>query len=186
MDIIDTYTETSSSFPMGAHEMFPRIVSRWDVWLSNHPCRWQSAQKRQKEKKLSSRSKILQVDICIPFALRNKHWNEGDPQNQLITDYLEREQALGIPAQAAATLRSTRLRLLGLPLPAPPSCSCCSPPSWPSVLKAGRALALCHRTPLRSRWRKPCTTHELRFGRHNSHKHRRIPACQETKEIEYI
>ena len=52
MDIIDTYTKTSSSFPMGTHEMFPRIVSRWDVWLSNHPCRWQSAQKRQKEKKI--------------------------------------------------------------------------------------------------------------------------------------
>lgn len=51
MNTTDTYGETSSSFPMETHEMFPKIVSQWDVWLNNHPCRWQSAQKRQKEKK---------------------------------------------------------------------------------------------------------------------------------------
>lgn len=51
----DTYRETSSSFPVETHEMFPKIVSQWDVWLSNLPCRWQSAPKDKKGKNVSHR-----------------------------------------------------------------------------------------------------------------------------------
>lgn len=39
--------------------MFPKIVSQWDVWLSNLPCRWQSAPKDKKEKLYLREEKVV-------------------------------------------------------------------------------------------------------------------------------
>lgn len=69
------------------------------------------------------------------------------------------------------------------PLPVLPSCSYCSPPSWPSAPQAGRAPGLCPHTPLGSHWKRLCTIHEWRHGTHNSHTHPRILACRRTREI---
>lgn len=72
-DVTDTYGETSSSFPKGTREMFPKTVSPWDVRLSSHPCRRRSARKKTKRQKL-----ILQKKNCYRACLHTTCSGEQD------------------------------------------------------------------------------------------------------------
>lgn len=96
VNMTDTYKETSSSFPMETREMFPKIVSQWDVWLSNHPCRWQSAQKRQRENPILKKKNIIEDIHLCPVC-------SGEEE---ITSEIRRPP---MPPQPQTTRKETRL-----------------------------------------------------------------------------